>query len=56
VTPTLTEENDGNGNPDGMLDINVTASVAAHLLHEHIQRSSVTVTASGYLQPARIGG
>ncbi len=29
VTPTFTEESDGNGNPSGVLDIKVTASVTA---------------------------
>jgi Flp pilus assembly protein TadG len=48
VTPTLAEENDVNGNADGILDFKVTASVAAPTYFMNIFNvHSVTVTASG---------
>jgi hypothetical protein len=48
VTPTLTEQTDGNGNPNGMINIQVNASVAAPTYFMNIFNiSNVTVNASG---------
>ncbi len=48
VTPTLTEETDSNGNPDGILDIKVTASVTAPTYFMNIFNvRSITVAATG---------
>ena len=48
VTPVFTEENDGNGNPDGVLDFAVSASVAAPTYFMNIFNvHSVIVTDNG---------
>jgi hypothetical protein len=48
VTPTFTQETDGNGNPSGVLDIQVTASVAAPTYFMNIFNvSSITVSDTG---------
>ena len=48
VTPTFTQETDSNGNPSGVLDIGVTASVNAPTYFMNIfSVRSVTVTAAG---------
>jgi hypothetical protein len=47
VTPTLTQETDGNGNPNGVLNIQVTASVAAPTYFMNIFNiSNITVSNS----------
>ena len=48
VTPVFTQETDVNGNPDGVLDFQVTASVAAPTYFMHIFGvNSVTVSSTG---------
>jgi Flp pilus assembly protein TadG len=48
VTPLLTQETDGNGNPNGVLDIQVTASVQAPTYFMNIFNvSSINVGANG---------
>lgn len=48
VTPTLTQETDGNGNPNGVLDIKVTASASAPTYFMNIFNvHSITVSATG---------
>jgi Flp pilus assembly protein TadG len=48
VTPTLTQETDGNDNPNGVLDIKVTASASAPTYFMNIFNvHSITVSASG---------
>ncbi len=48
VTPTFTEESDGNGNPDGVLDFKVTASVSAPTYFMNIFNiHSITVASTG---------
>jgi Flp pilus assembly protein TadG len=48
VTPTLTQETDGNGNPNGVLDIQVTASVSAPTYFMNIFNvSRINVAATG---------
>jgi Flp pilus assembly protein TadG len=48
VTPTLTQEADGNGNPSGVISIRVDASVAAPTYFMNIFNvHSITVAASG---------
>src|SRR5260370_9808465 len=48
VTPTFTEESDANGNPSGVLDIKVTASVAAPTYFMNVfDVHSVNVAATG---------
>ena len=48
VTPTLTQETDGNGNPNGVLDVQVTASVSAPTYFMNIFNvSRINVAASG---------
>jgi hypothetical protein len=48
VTPTLTEENDSNGNPDGILDIAVSATVTAPTYFMNIFNvHNITVKATG---------
>jgi Flp pilus assembly protein TadG len=48
VTPTLTEQTDGNGNPNGVINIQVNASVAAPTYFMNIFNiSNVTVNATG---------
>jgi Flp pilus assembly protein TadG len=48
VTPTFTQEPDANGNPNGMLDIKVDASVAAPTYFMNIFNvSSINVAATG---------
>jgi Flp pilus assembly protein TadG len=48
VTPTFTQETDGNGNPSGVLDIQVTASVAAPTYFMNIFNvHSITVSDTG---------
>src|SRR5580704_12604926 len=48
VTPTLTQETDGNGNPNGVLDIQVNASVSAPTYFMNIFNvSRINVAATG---------
>jgi Flp pilus assembly protein TadG len=48
VTPTFTQEPDANGNPNGVLDIQVTASVAAPTYFMNVFNvHSINVTATG---------
>jgi len=48
VTPTLTQETDGNGNPNGLLDIQVTANVSAPTYFMNIFNvSRINVGATG---------
>jgi len=48
VTPSLTQETDGNGNPNGVLDIAVTASASAPTYFMNIFNvHSLTVSATG---------
>ena len=48
VTPTLTQETDGNGNPNGVLDIQVNASVSAPTYFMNIFNvSHINVAATG---------
>ncbi len=48
VTPSLTQETDGNGNPNGVLDIAVTASASAPTYFMNIFGvSNLTVSATG---------
>jgi Flp pilus assembly protein TadG len=48
VTPTFNEESDGNGNPSGVLDIKVTASVSAPTYFMNVFNvHSVNVAATG---------
>jgi len=48
VTPTLTQETDGNGNPNGVLDIAVNASVTAPTYFMNIFNvHNITVAATG---------
>jgi Flp pilus assembly protein TadG len=48
VTPTLSQENDANGNPNGVLDVQVTASVSAPTYFMNVFNvPHITVAATG---------